>query len=97
MTISFGGVIMDKERMVFDVICNVLSALKRKRIPEAAEMNISLEEYVSIIEAMIRKELIREVFVIKENDGTKSVLMTNAEITFHGEVFLSQECGGSVK
>jgi hypothetical protein len=86
---------VDKGLMVCEVICKVLQKLKRGDTPNAEEMNISIEEYVAIIEAMIRKELIKEVFVIKENDGTKSVLMTNAEMTFHGEVFLSQECGGA--
>lgn len=88
---------MNKNLIVYDVICRILHTIKRGGIPKIEDMNISTEEYIAIVQAMIRKELIKEVFIVTENDGTTSVLMTNAKLTFHGEVFLSQECGKSRK
>ncbi|MGE5632432.1 MAG: hypothetical protein ACM3TR_15270 [Caulobacteraceae bacterium] len=83
---------MDKNLVICDVICKILKRIKEGDIPESREIEATMEEFVTIIEAMLRKELIRDAFIIKAADGRKSVLLTNAAITFHGEVLLREEC-----
>lgn len=73
-------------------VCEILKSIKGNRIPDPDALGLASGDYADIIEGMTKRELIKEAFIIKAADGSKSVLMTNAHLTFHGETFLAEEC-----